>query len=288
MNRQFRLADNTTGWPKDARQCLLIHPEVEMENLIQMVRQEHPMVHMITNHVTVNDTVNIILAAGGTAICADAPAETAEITAISDALLLNTGTPSRDTLEAMLNAAREANRRSLPVVLDPVGAGASVFRGRILEQLLQEVQFSCIRGNRTEIAALCHAQVKSCGVEDAGAELPAEQIRQLSIRTGAVIAVSGETDLIAAAEQIQSVHTGTPLLKKITGAGCMESALIACWLGAGRKRNIRDSDVVCECMRWYGLMAEKAQQEMEQSGHVGTVAFRGWLIDEVSQSGNMA
>ena len=165
-----------------------------MENLIQMVRQEHPMVHMITNHVTVNDTVNIILAAGGTAICADAPAETAEITAISDTLLLNTGTPSRDTLEAMLNAAREANRRSLPVVLDPVGAGASVFRGRILEQLLQEVQFSCIR----------------------------------------------------------------------------------------------DSDVVCECMRWYGLMAEKAQQEMEQSGHVGTAAFRGWLMDEVSQSENMA
>ena len=68
----------------------------------------------------------------------------------------------------------------------------------------------------------------------------------------------------------------------------MESALIACWLGAGRKRNIRDSDVVCECMRWYGLMAEKAQQEMEQSGHVGTAAFRGWLIDEVSQSENMA
>ncbi|MCH4191815.1 MAG: hydroxyethylthiazole kinase [Butyrivibrio sp.] len=253
-----------------------------MEDFLQLVRQEQPMVHMITNYVTVNDAVNIVLAAGGTAICADASCEAAEITAISDALLLNIGTPSHDTPKAMLMAGKEANRRNLPVVLDPVGAGASMFRNEILEKLLYEVHFACIRGNRTEIAALCHAQIKSRGVENSGTRLAPEQLQRLALQTDAVIAVSGETDLIADGTQIQEVHTGTPLLKRITGAGCMESALISCWLGAGRKQNIRDSDMVTACMRWYGLAAEKAQKEMEQSGHMGTASFRGWLIDQVS------
>ena len=115
---------------------------------------EKPLIHLITNYVTVNDVVNIILSGGGSAICADAPEEIEEITGIADALVLNIGTPSKSRFEAMLKAGRVANQRNIPVVLDPVGAGASRFRDEFLKKLLSEVKITCIRGNYTEITAL--------------------------------------------------------------------------------------------------------------------------------------
>lgn len=116
--------------------------------------KKEPLVHIITNSVTINDTVNLVLAAGGAAICADSPREVAEVVSLCDALMINIGTPSEKKLTAMLIAGRRANEMGIPVVLDPVGAGASGFRREILGELLEDVRFDCIRGNKSEIAAL--------------------------------------------------------------------------------------------------------------------------------------
>ena len=110
--------------------------------------KKEPLVHIITNSVTINDTVNLVLAAGGAAICADSPREVAEVVSLCDALMINIGTPSEKKLTAMLIAGRRANEMGIPVVLDPVGAGASGFRREILGELLEDVRFDCIRGNK--------------------------------------------------------------------------------------------------------------------------------------------
>lgn len=240
------------------------------------------MVHMITNYVTVKDVVNIVLAAGGSAICADAPEEAADITAVSDALLINIGTPSVKGLAAMLIAGKKANEKGIPVVLDPVGAGASSFRDEILAQLLEQVHFDCIRGNATEIASLCHVGVNQSGVEAVESFLPRECIQQLAVSTGAVIVVTGETDLIADDKKIRMEKGGTDIMKRITGAGCMLSGLICCSLGAMYEQEQERSQTVAQCIHLYNAAAENAEHKMlAQAGGTGT--FGMYLIDEISR-----
>ena len=134
---------------------------------LQAVRQAHPLIHCITNYVTVNDCANLLLAAGASPIMADAPEEAAEITARSQGLTLNLGTLQAGRVPAMLASGRQANRSGIPAVLDPVGAGASAFRTRTARQLLEEVRFAVIRGNLSEIQALAAGAGHPCGV-DAG------------------------------------------------------------------------------------------------------------------------
>lgn len=280
-----------------------------------MQSKYHPLIHAITNPVTINDVVNMILAAGATAICADNAAETAEITAISQGLLLNTGMPNDAKLEAMLAAGREANRRGIPVILDPVGAGASNYRKQFFRTLLAEVHMTCIRGNHSEMAALAGIAFRSHGVEDAGITPPPEKLQKLAEHLDTVLAVSGDTDLAVSANQILESKTGSPLLKKITGAGCMLSGYLAARIAAGRLEGIErsgseitpadrqaaqqgwqndsagkiiltESDVVQivhEGLTSYGLAAETAEREMRDSGHVGNATFRTYLIDAVSR-----
>ena len=164
---------------------------------LQAVRQAHPLIHCITNYVTVNDCANLLLAAGASPIMADAPEEAAEITARSQGLTLNLGTLQAGRVPAMLASGRQANRNGIPAVLDPVGAGASAFRTRTARQLLEEVRFAVIRGNLSEIQALAAGAGHPCGV-DAGDRITPQTLdaalelaRQLARRTGAVVAVTG-------------------------------------------------------------------------------------------------
>ena len=158
--------------------------------------KKEPLVHIITNSVTINDTVNLVLAAGGAAICADSPREVAEVVSLCDALMINIGTPSEKKLTAMLIAGRRANEMGIPVVLDPVGAGASGFRREILGELLEDVRFDCIRGNKSEIAALLGIPFRSKGVETVSLELADEAVHGLAEKTGSVILMTGESDLV--------------------------------------------------------------------------------------------
>ena len=252
------------------------------KGLSYFIREKRPMIRMITNYVTVKDVVNIVLAAGGSAICADAPEEAAEITAAADGLLINIGTPSAKGCTAMLLAGKEANRRGIPVVLDPVGAGASSFRDTILSQLLEQIHFDCIRGNATEIAALCHVGANHSGVEAAESFLPGECIQQLAVMTGAVIAVTGETDLIADDKKILTEKGGTDLMKKITGAGCMLSGLICCSLTTMYAQEKERSETVAQCIHLYNAAAKTAERKMLAQGG-GTGSFGMYLTDEISR-----
>ena len=198
------------------------------------VRARQPLIHAITNPVTMNDVVNMILASGALAICADNPEETREITLLSDGLLLNTGMPCDEKLRAMIRAGRAANENGIPVVLDPVGAGASQYRKRFLKELLRQVRVDCVRANRSETAALCGVSFEARGVESADVSADTDSIRRLSEKLDAVIAVTGEEDLAVYKETVLKSRTGCAMQKRITGAGCMLGGLIAAAIAGNR------------------------------------------------------
>lgn len=175
-----------------------------------------PLVHIISNEVTLNNVVNVILGAGGRAICATAVEEVLEITSQSKALVLNTGMPSKEKLKAMLIAGRRANEIGIPVVLDPVGIGASAFRHNIVNELLENISFTCIKGNKSEIAELCGVQSSSVGVDSNITEISHKALKLLSDRTGAIIAATGEVNVIADQNTITEIPGGSKLLERIT------------------------------------------------------------------------
>ena len=164
---------------------------------LENVRRQRPVVHTITNYVTANDCANLLLAAGASPIMADAPEETAQIAAMADAVVLNLGTLSVSKKEAMLLAGKAAAAAGRPIVLDPVGVGASDFRRETAKMLLAEVHPTVIRGNRSEIRALLTGETGERGVDTADlSEDGAETSRLLARQTGAIVMQTGETDLV--------------------------------------------------------------------------------------------
>lgn len=254
----------------------------------RMIRQQHPVIHAITNQVTIHDVVNMILAAGGTAICADYAGEAAQITSICDGLLLNTGMPDDQKLQAMLASGRKANEKGIPVVLDPVGAGASDYRKKFLRELLDNIHFTCIRCNMSEAAALAGITFDSRGVEDAGVMLQTEQLMGLADRYHTLLAVTGKTDFVATGRKVYENHSGTPLEKEITGAGCMLSGIAAAGLAAAWKvpaqNRKSDEETVLDLVQVYGTCAEQAEHRLRTADCVGTASFRTFFTDEVSRA----
>lgn len=246
-----------------------------------MLLYHRPLVHLITNYVTANDTVNLILAAGGAAICADAREEVEGITSQAQGLVLNLGTPSPARAEAMCLAGQTANKMGIPVVLDPVGAGASSFRNAILSDLLGKVRFTCIRGNASEIAALCGRHFAPRGVEDAGETVAKEELLALSQKTGAVIAVTGKTCLVASGETLLVLPGGAPIQKRITGSGCMLSGLIGAMLADRGETLTKETSFACVCGALETYHAAARQAAAAAAGR-GTASFRQALLDAVS------
>ena len=268
--------------------------DVEKSNhydVIGEIRRQKPLVHAITNPVTMTDVVNLILASGATAICADDPKEAEEISAISDVTFLNIGMPSDGKLEAMLAAGKKANELGHPLILDPVGAGASPYRRKFLERLLSELHPTCIRGNQSEMAALMGLVFPSKGVEDVGLSLDPLKLRKLARELDTVLAVTGEVDYAVSPDRVLAGTSGTPLLKRITGSGCMLSGFLAASIGAWNKvmenSNGNHEDLlslVHESLLLYGHLAELAEEEMKTRAWMGTMTFRTLFIDAVSQA----
>lgn len=200
-----------------------------LADVLRAVRQNTPLVHCVTNYVTVNDCANIILAAGGSPIMADDTREVAQIASLCAALVLNIGTLNERTVPAMLAAGKRANQLGRPVVLDPVGAGASDLRNETLQDLLREVRFTAIKGNSSEMGFLAGGLASARGVDaDAGTLVTEDNLaakarlaRELSTRTGAVAIISGPLDIVAGADKAWAVRNGHPLMARITGSGCM-------------------------------------------------------------------
>lgn len=238
-----------------------------------------PLVHIISNEVTLNNVVNVILGAGGRAICATAVEEILEITSNSKALILNTGMPSKEKLKAMLIAGRRANEIGIPVVLDPVGVGASAFRRNIVNELLENISFTCIKGNKSEIAELCGVQSASVGVDSNITEINHKVLKLLSDRTGAIIAATGEVNVIADPNTITEIPGGSKLLRRITGSGCMLTGIIGVYLA--EENNYKET--VVSAFRYFNAAAKQAEVDMMAKEQNGTGTYLINLLDRLSE-----
>lgn len=203
----------------------MITPQLVGE-LLQQVRALSPLVHNITNFVVMNNTANALLSAGASPVMAHAPEEMEAMAGIASALVLNIGTLSRQWVEGMLIAGKTARKRKIPIVLDPVGAGATTFRTETCHQLIRECHPTVIRGNASEIMALISSDIRTKGVDSTESSDEALQMaKTLARETQAVISISGKTDYITDGTQVICIRNHIPLMPKVTGMGCTASAL---------------------------------------------------------------
>jgi hydroxyethylthiazole kinase len=195
---------------------------------VERIRSEQPLIHNITNYVVMNLTANALLALGASPVMAQAVDEAADMAKIAQALVLNLGTLSRPWIEAMHLAAAAARGRKIPIVLDPVGAGATRFRTATALGLLQTFPPSIVRGNASEIRALTQDERVTKGVDSRHDSADAlEAARDLNVRFGVVVSISGPVDFVIGGPRVLCVANGHPLMSRVTGLGCTASALTA-------------------------------------------------------------
>ena len=255
-----------------------------LKEMLDSVRGKCPLVHNITNYVTVNDCANILLACGGSPIMADDAGEVEEITAICGGLNINIGTLNSRTIASMLLAGRKANALGHPVVLDPVGAGASTLRTQTAYQLLEQVQFSVIRGNISEIKTLANGQGTTKGVDANVADtvtretLPqaAAFAKAFARKTGAVIAITGAIDIVADGETAYCIENGHPMMSSVTGTGCQLSAMTAAYVTANPEHPLEAAAAAVCAM---GICGEIARERLSPLD--GNSSYRNYIIDAV-------
>jgi hydroxyethylthiazole kinase len=201
-------------------------------SLVENVRKKSPLVHNITNYVVMNNTANALLALGASPVMAHAEDEVQDMVKIASSLVINIGTLSEKWVNAMKMALKQANMMKKPVVLDPVGAGATPYRNRVVAELLETGVFSAIRGNASEIMALVSATHRTKGVDSTHSSDSAVGAGQmLSREYGSIICVSGAVDYIISSKQIIKIMNGHPLMPRVTGMGCIATALVGAFIG---------------------------------------------------------
>lgn len=234
------------------------------ESLIVDIRQENPLIHCLTNIVVANFQANGLLALGASPIMADSIEEAAEVSAFSSAVLINIGTLNPISVEAMIAAGKSANEHRKPLILDPVGVGATAFRKKTVEKLLAELKVSLIRGNAAEIATIAGLEWSSKGVDAGEGTANLEQAAQtVAKQYRCVVAVTGETDIVTDGEQLIRITGGHPLMSRVTGTGCLLSAVSAAFLAVG---NDRPLEAVAESLAFYKKAGEVAAEEAEGPG----------------------
>ncbi len=246
------------------------------------VRTKTPLIHNITNYVTVNDCANILLACGGSPIMADDIGEAEEITALCSGLNLNIGTLNQRTIPAMLAAGRRAKELGHPVVLDPVGAGASALRTSTALRLLEEVKPTVVRGNISEIKTLALGSGSTKGVDaDLADRVTPENLdqmaafaREFSARCGAVLAITGAIDLVADPDRVFCIYNGHPDMSRVTGTGCQLSAVTAAYLAANPDDPLTAAAAAVCAM---GLCGEIAHARLSPLD--GNASYRTYIID---------
>ena len=199
----------------------------EASELLIRIKEYRPLIHHITNYVTMNDCANAVLAIGGSPIMAKDPSEAEEVAAMSKALVLNMGTPDNNNFRSMLLAGKKAKEMNIPVIFDPVGAGTTSFRREICCKLLSDIKPDVIRGNISEIMYLAGKDRYSCGVDSNWDIDNAVGIVQgLAKGLNCVVAATGREDLVSDGSTAYIINNGHEMLSKITGAGCMTSSIV--------------------------------------------------------------
>ncbi len=251
---------------------------------LDRVRDAAPMIHNITNYVTANDVANVLLACGASPIMADEADEVEEITALCAGLTLNLGTLQRSRVESMLRAGRRARCLGHPIVLDPVGAGASRLRRETALRLMEELHPTVIRGNSSELKTLAAGSGAARGVDadrtDAVTEARLTEavafVKAFAGRQGAIAAVTGAIDLVADGARCYVIRNGRPEMGRVTGTGCQLSGLTAAFLAAN-PGNALEAAAAAVCAM--GLAGELGWARMQPGD--GNAAYRGRIIDAI-------
>jgi hydroxyethylthiazole kinase len=241
---------------------------------LRILRERKPLVHQITNYVVMNETANATLALGALPVMAHAQEEVEEMASVAGALVLNIGTLSQHWIEAMLLAGRAANAAGAPVVLDPVGAGATRLRTETSKRILEQVDVAVVRGNAAEIATLAGREAEIRGVEsiaaaDSGSELAAVAARALDT----VVAVTGPVDHVSDGERVLEVSNGHELLGTVSGTGCMSTAVTGSFLAVRRDEPLEGAT---EALVAFGVAGEDAAE-----GARGPGSFHVRLYDSL-------
>ena len=252
--------------------------------MLENVRNTCPLVHNITNYVTVNDCANILLACGGSPIMADDAEEAAEITSICSALNINIGTLNSRTIPSMFLAGKRSNELGHPVLLDPVGAGASKLRTETAWKLLEEIRFACIRGNISEIKTLASGSGTTKGVDADAADKVTEEnldsvvafVKEFAARTGAVVAITGAIDIVADSEKAYCIRNGHPMMSRITGTGCQLSAMTTAFVAANPQQPLEAVAAAVCAMGYAGEIAHDRLYEAD-----GNSSYRNYIIDAI-------
>ena len=236
---------------------------------LRALRERKPLVHQITNYVVMNETANATLALGALPVMAHAREEVEEMVALASALVLNIGTLSSQWVEAMLVAGKAANANGVPVVLDPVGAGATRYRTETARRILDEVKVTVLRANQGEMATLVGIQAEVRGVES-GAVVgePADLARVAARNLGLVASVTGVVDHVSDGDRVIAVANGHVLLAQVTGTGCMSSAITGCFVAVKQDAAL---EAAAEALAAFGVAGEDAADGAKGPGsfHVG-------------------
>ncbi len=231
---------------------------------LRQIREQKPLVHQITNYVVMNETANATLAVGALPVMAHAREEVEQMAALARALVINIGTLSPHWVDAMLLAGKAANAAGVPVVLDPVGAGATEYRTETARRITGEVGLAVVRGNAAEIAILTgrHAEIR--GVESLGAAEPGAELAAAAAATlGCVAAVTGPIDHVSDGAQVVAVENGHELLATVSGTGCMATAMTGCFLAVRPGEPVQ---AAAEALVAFGVAGEDAAREARGPG----------------------
>ncbi len=251
---------------------------------LEQVRQTVPLVHNITNYVTVNDVANVLLACGGSPIMSDEPEDVEDITSICGGLNINIGTLNKNSIEGMHRAGKRANELHHTVLLDPVGAGASALRTNTALDLMKELQFTVIRGNISEIKTLALGSGTTKGVDADVADAVTEEnldeavrfAKNFAAQTNAIVAITGAIDLVSDANTCYVIRNGRPEMGRITGTGCQLSGMMTAYVVANPDHAL-DAAAASVCVM--GLAGEIGWSRMQEGD--GNSTYRNRIIDAI-------
>lgn len=261
-------------------------------NILKNIREKSPLIHFITNYVTVNDVANSTLAIGASPIMTDEILDVLDMQTICNALVINIGTLNHNSVKSMIAAGKKANELGHTVVLDPCGVGATPYRNEVINELLKEVKFDCIKGNISEIKALASVSSKTKGVdaseEDKVTRNNLDEIfgfaKKLSKATGAIIAITGAIDVIASTDTVYICTNGCKEMSKITGTGCMSAGIVAASLVANSDDKLK---AVTYAIALMGLAGEEALKFAKGTGslHIGLIDMLSIISDKELELG---
>ncbi|MBU2703077.1 hydroxyethylthiazole kinase [Sporomusaceae bacterium BoRhaA] len=248
----------------------------EIVNLLLEIKEKKPLVHHITNYVTVNDCANMTLAIGASPVMADDIGEVEEMVSFASSLVINIGTLNARNIESMIVAGKRAREKRIPIVFDPVGVGATKLRTTTAKRIIEEVCPTVIRGNMSEIKILAGMDADIKGVDSVSGEEDSEKVaQQLAQKLDCVIAITGKRDIIAQGDRICRIDNGHVILSQVTGTGCMATSLIACFCGIAPDPFIGAAAGVTVM----GLAGELAKKSLQSGEGIGI--FRVRLFDAV-------